>query len=155
MYSYTLPPSPTASLVGYNMINIIFFHLYYNKSHSISSLCVYIQVCRKCWKWRKWRQADGDKNRCEAFVELFTSEQKLECSHYVNVNISPVRELDGAFMQDCSSTCVTLTAETVIVAEKMWSKRVYRCSLTHNIHAVYVDFVKMWSHLFMGEHRKY
>lgn len=88
-------------------------------------------------------------------MELFTSEQKLECSHYVNVNISPLWELDGAFMQGCSSTCVTLTAETVIVAEKMWSKRVYSCSLTHSIHAVYVDFVKTWSHLFMGEQRKH
>lgn len=87
-------------------------------------------------------------------MELFTTEQKLEHSHYVNVNISPVWELDGAFMQDCSSTGVTLTAKAVIVAQKMWS-RVYKCSLTHNFRVVYVDFVKMWSHLFMGGHRKY
>lgn len=31
--------SPNVSLVGYNMINITFFHVYYNKTHSISSLC--------------------------------------------------------------------------------------------------------------------
>lgn len=68
-YSHTYVTSPTVSVVGYNIINITFVHMYCNKNRCMSFvvLCLCAGLKRKL---AMKRNKDSVKRLCSVYVSL-------------------------------------------------------------------------------------